>query len=657
VRTSFRRRYQLLSLSLAAILACAIGGSAGGAANAAGATTTTAAAKVQLRVNQGGYLIGQGGQAFLMTSKPVKGAAFEVRRGGHLVASGRVGADRGAWNTAYAHTYSLDLPAVRRAGTYRLVVRTTPAVSKDIGVRTPASLFGELISDGVAFDQVQRDGGRVATAAGQTLHRKPSHLNDARASVYEWPTFDPDTDEITSGPPAKTGAVADVSGGWFDAGDYVKFTHTAAFADVVLLAAQRDLGRSAPASLAAEGRYGTDWLNKMWDPTTKTLHLQVGTGNGTADGSLLGDHDLWRLPQADESDTDPADVLAASHRPVFDAAPAGKPISPNLAGRVAAAFALAAQDDAVRDRACARREYAAARAVIALADTASPPDPLTTALPNDFYPESSWHDDLELGNAELALAAQRLHLPASGWLAAGAHWARQYVSQDAKDSPDTFNLYDTSALAHTDLARAMTAARRSTGLAVTRSQLISDLARQLRGAQASSAKDPFAAAGNVADFDVDSHTFGLVAAAGWFHSLTGAGTFDRLAGAQRGWVLGANAWGRSFMVGVGQAFPQCMQHQVANLSGSGNGRPPLVVGAVVNGPNGADNFEDGLGDFQDGMKHCSVGGLSAFDGRGSRYVDDVRSWQTDEPALDMAATAIAAAASQWSMMMARRTHA
>ena len=55
------------------------------------------------------------------------------------------------------------------------------------------------------------------------------------------------------------------------------------------------------------------------------------------------------------------------------------------------------------------------------------------------------------------------------------------------------------------------------------------------------------------------------------------------------------------MVGIGRRFPLCMQHQVANLSGTLDGSPPVDVGAVVNGPNGKDNFEGGLGGFQDGM--------------------------------------------------------
>ncbi len=60
------------------------------------------------------------------------------------------------------------------------------------------------------------------------------------------------------------------------------------------------------------------------------------------------------------------------------------------------------------------------------------------------------------------------------------------------------------------------------------------------------------------------------------------------------------------MVGIGDAFPFCMQHQVANLSGTLDGTAPLDLGAVVNGPNGKDNFEGGLGGFQDGMRHCTA---------------------------------------------------
>jgi endoglucanase len=53
-----------------------------------------------------------------------------------------------------------------------------------------------------------------------------------------------------------------------------------------------------------------------------------------------------------------------------------------------------------------------------------------------------------------------------------------------------------------------------------------------------------------------------------------------------------------------------------------------------------------LGGYQDGMVKCPADGADlfpAFNGRGSRYVDDARAWQTDEPPLDMTAAGIAAA--------------
>ncbi len=139
------------------------------------------------------------------------------------------------------------------------------------------------------------------------------------------------------------------------------------------------------------------------------------------------------------------------------------------------------------------------------------------------------------------------------------------------------------------------------------------------------------------EFDVNSHTFGLVASVGLYDALTRTDRYQRFASEQRTWLLGGDPWGVTAMVGVGHAFPNCMQHQVANLSGTLDGSPPIDVGAVVNGPNGKDNFEGGLGGFQTGMRHCTSAArhLSLFDGHGSRYVDDVRAWQTDEPALDM----------------------
>jgi len=577
-----------------------------------------------IRVDQAGYAPGEHKQAYLMTTVPAKGLRFTVLDGkGRPVLSGKVAAtSRGSWNAGYPAVYPIDLSRLDRPGTYR--IRVGRLVSPGFPVRTAAAIYGEVVRDGVRFFRTQSD----------TAHR-----NDATATVYATPHF-AEEDVIADADLTRIGGPVDVAGGWYDAGDYLKFTHTTAYGAITLLAAARALG-PAGAALRDEARPGVDWLGKAWDQRSHTLRLQVGIGSGNEAGTFTGDHDLWRLPAADDRDTDHADRYAAAHRPVFDAAPPGAPISPNLAGRVAAAFALAAQQDAARYPRRARAELSAATSLYARAAVKTPPKPLVTALPNEFYPESTWHDDMELGATEIALALHRLGLPGGrAYVRDAAGYAHGYL---AAETGDTFNLYDVSALAHADLLTAIRWTGGPRGLAAGPDRLVADLRRQVRTGADRAAKDVFHAGGVYTDFDVDSHTFGLIATEAMYRTATGDTRYAAFATQQRDWLLGANAWGVSLMIGVGSTFPRCPQHQIANLTG----RP--LIGAVVNGPNDPSLFEDGLGDYLDDMVKCPANGADTygpFTGHGSRFVDDVRAWQTDEPALDMTGSAILGAALQ-----------
>ncbi|MGA8247000.1 MAG: glycoside hydrolase family 9 protein, partial [Nocardioides sp.] len=303
----------------------------------------------QIRVNQQGYLPHETKPAMLMAQGPVDHGTFRVVDGsGHVVLHGRVPSTPvGSWNSRYPDVYRLDLSRLRRPGRYRVLSDgTAAATSPWFRVMHAGRLFGKLLDSGVAFDQVQRDGRRVVRGR---LDRRPSHLLDRHADVYAWPHMARGSDLITDRRLHRIGGPVDVAGGWFDAGDYLKFTHSTAYDDVLLFTSARLLGHRAPRALTAEARHGLHWLEKMWDARSRTLYLQVGIGSGNRAGTFRGDHDLWRLPQADDHDRARADRFV-SHRPVFAAAPAGKPISPNLVGRVVAAFALAAQADAPHHR-------------------------------------------------------------------------------------------------------------------------------------------------------------------------------------------------------------------------------------------------------------------------------------------------------------------
>src|SRR5262249_56579149 len=104
-------------------------------------------------------------------------------------------------------------------------------------------------------------------------------------------------------PPPLGGRITAAGGGW-DAGDYLKFVQTTSYTADLLLAGVRDfpgqMGSGSPASnFAAQAKFGARWLLRMWDDSTKTLYYQVGIGEGNA--KTIGDHDIWRLPQADDT--------------------------------------------------------------------------------------------------------------------------------------------------------------------------------------------------------------------------------------------------------------------------------------------------------------------------------------------------------------------
>jgi endoglucanase len=79
-----------------------------------------------------------------------------------------------------------------------------------------------------------------------------------------------------------------------------------------------------------------------------------------------------------------------------------------------------------------------------------------------------------------------------------------------------------------------------------------------------------------------------------------------------------------------------MQHQVANLAGSLDGSPPVLAGAVVEGPN-----KFAAKGLVSGMRTCPANGIdqfAPFNGSSAVYQDNVQSWSTDEPAVDLTAT-------------------
>jgi endoglucanase len=613
----------------------------------AGAAPTPNAAFV--RVNQVGYPTGGSKRAYLMSTAPETGATFSVKdASGATVLSAPVGASLGAWSNSFKNVYALDFNTVTTSGSYTISVSgPVAATSPSFRIDTGTNVYAGPLANALAFYQTERDGPNFIPSA---LRTATGHLNDQTAMTYLTPHVN--SSGRFSGDLTPLGVRIDASGGWWDAGDYIKGVQTLGYTTDLLLAGVRDfpvqMGSGSPGSnFTAEAKFGTDWLLRMWDDPTRTFYYQVGIGTGNA--KTIGDHDIWRLPQADDTygGTDPL-YRYIRNRPVFRAGTPGSPISPNLAGRDAAAFGLCFQIYKTSDPAFANRCLLAGQHIFDLADTA-PSGNLTTYLPFSFYPETEWHSDLELGATELYLAVAGGGLPAGlphtdpgFYLQQAAHRANAYITSP-DDAADTLNLYDVSGLAHYELHRAIGQAGNPAGLEVTQAGLLADMKKALDGALAQAATDPFGFGFPWATWDTTSHGAGLAVMASEYDQLTGTSAYADLSGRWLGNILGANAWGSSFIIGDGSTFPHCPHHQVANLVGSLDGTPPVLNGAAVEGPNGT--LYSG---FQTGMRNCppdDSDSFAQFNGT-AKFRDDIESFSTVEPAVDLTATSPLAFARQ-----------
>src|SRR5215831_8566249 len=351
-----------------------------------------------VRVNQVGYTPGSPKVAFAMLPRPVSSVSFAVIGPRGVVYRGRSADDVGRWNAGHRAVYQLDFSALRRPGSYRVEISGPPsAVSPPFRIAGAPELYHGLVLNAVRYFTSERDG---ADVDGSVLDRKPANLTDRRAYVYADPRFD--SDDNLLGQLTRIGGPVNVAGGWFDAGGgYEKFGYTASYANGLMLIAARDFpGRYR--TLRPEASFGLSWLQKLWRPAQKVLYIQVGIGTGNASNTIQGDYNFWFLPQQEDrlnvrpgGNPGPS-AYFVKYRPVFAAAPPGRPIDPDLAGRFAADFALGAQLAARTDRARAGYLLALARGIYAMAKTANV-GKIVTTFPNDFYPGTEWKSDMLWG--------------------------------------------------------------------------------------------------------------------------------------------------------------------------------------------------------------------------------------------------------------------
>lgn len=427
--------------------------------------------------------------------------------------------------------HRLDLSAAKVAGTWKVVLQGFDT-AKVLVATEPWSRAASL---------AVRHLGAMRSGTRQVLDwRKPSHLGDSACTVW---VPDPPADTGSWSPTSRT---LSLQGGWYDAGDYIKFTLTTAGTTWFLLRAYEE-NPSLHASLRSgdlpdildEARHGLRYLLQLF-PDDTTFVIQVGDGRDHSQGS--------RLPERDRLDGD---------RPALSA------LSPAHMGLTAAALALGARTFAglPAEQALADTCERLSRRLMERMLTAPRREHFLRDPTNDFYRDMTLHDNMALGAAELFRTTGD-----STWLGRARSWIDS-AGQAYWASWGDWNLM---------------AAERLKGHAEADAVLDGDLTGFVKWSRTSGAPWGIPMQQHWAPFD----GYPQVAAAA-IRSSSSDTARSRMAWDIWDYMAGRNNWGVSFLMDT--ANPSAVRNiysQIYPLS-----RQP-AIGAVAEGPGSRESHEE-----------------------------------------------------------------
>jgi hypothetical protein len=503
-----------------------------------------------VRVNLVGYGSGDPKVAVLSSRTPLSGT-FRV---GDVEAP--IGPDGGAWGP-FAHNYRLDFSALKAPGRYR--VRAAGVESAEFAVGPDA--YREVGPALLGFVQGQRCG-------TEPLQGPPCHARDGFDSI--------------------DGRMLDLTGGWHDAADRLKHMITTSYCVAALLLAGGEGAR-------AEGLYGAKLLKRI-HPAPDVLYVQIGDDR---------DHmPPQTLPHEDRSDYGrgpggPRTGWRATGRPDGPKYQNRSDGLANLAGRCAAALALAGDVEAARSLyRLAQKNLGAAMSV-----------PVKAPY---YYGERTYWDDLEWGAVELYRATKEPR-----YLEEAIAYADRAADNPVlgSDGHGHYELFPYANLAHARLHEFVDA--------TTQARLAGYVRAGLERVRRKAERNPYRIGTPFVWCSVND-VIAVAIEATLYERMTGDATYRGLGAEARDWIFGRNPWGVSLVVGVpaGGRSSSKPHHLLHRLTGT----PP--VGGLVDGPVSRA--------INDGLKFEPFGAdeLAAFQSDVAVYHDVFADFSTNEPILD-----------------------
>ena len=548
-----------------------------------------------IRINQLGYLPEAPKTAVVCSLDETVIRTFTIQdASGRRVLGPRKAVSSGSFGPCVA-THRLDFSSLRKPGRYIIV------------------------AGGVASPLVRIDRNAYAGAADTLLYymrEQRSGFNPLiRDSVHR-------RDGIIVDHPTRTGEYIAVSGGWADASDYLQYVTTSANATFVMLMAWRDNPRAFADKFDAKGlpgpngvpdildevRHGLDWLLRMY-PGGSDMFNQIADDR---------DHRYWDLPWTDSVDYGWG---KRKERPVYPCT--GKPQGiikaknrstgyASTAGKYASAFGLGASVFAKTDpafagilRERARAAYRLGRLHEGVCQTAPGGSPY-------FYEEDDWRDDMELGAASLVDATGEMHFNGDALLYARQEPVTPWMG---KDTARHYQWYPWHNNGHYETWRHGSAAERAQLAGFYRRGLAAVAARANNGFRVGI---PFIWCSNnlMASYATQAYLY---------RRMTGDNRFREYESAALDWLLGANPWGVSMIIGLPQSgtFPRDPHSVIAK------DLKIQLTGGLIDGPVYRSIYKNLLGiSLHDPDEYAD------FNTGFVVYHDDVGDYSTNEPIMD-----------------------
>lgn len=560
----------------------------------------TAQEKVYLRVNQLGYLPRETKTALLFSKAPVKQKVklVEAETGRPVATLKLKKVTHGNWGV-FDHYYEADFSKITQPGQYYLETSGT-------GERSSAFRINQAAYSGhqetlLTFMRQQRCG--YNPALDVHCHQKDGY------SFYG---------------PMKDTTWVDVTGGWHDAGDQLKYLITSSYATAHMLKtwelypekfkdAVDALGRPSPngiPDILDEAKWGLDWLLKM-HPTPHTLIHQVADDR---------DHKGYKMPDNDNSDYGWG---ANSFRPAYFANGQPQGLSKyqssatglaNLAGRCAAAFAMAARIWKY-DEGFAQKCKAAARSVYALGREKEGYQQGNSYSAPYRYNEDTWNDDMEWGAAEMYLLFQEPE-----YLEQAKQYALKSNTADSwtvKDTTDHYRLYPFLNFGHY----------------VLHGLVDKDFQKKLEGYYADGIEYTLARArknpykiGVPFIWCSNNLATSLAAQIILYQKMAATTTkYDSYLVLQRDWLFGRNPWGTSMFSGI----PENGEHPREVHTSLYALKKMEIPGGLVDGPVYASIYNSLIG-----VQLVHPDEFAEVQNRFVTYHDDLGDYSTNEPTMD-----------------------